>query len=144
MDIVVREVAKKDYPDILSLWNNEIGNRDVTAENIASHYDRIENDERYKTFVAVINGEVVGFVSSVQSLAVGLDAGFIHIVGIAVKHEKQNKGIGTKLLQHMEHYAKEKGTHSIILNSGVKRTKAHIFYQNNGYDKDSWCFDKRV
>ena len=61
-----------------------------------------------------------------------------------IKKEKQNMGIGKKLLEYMEQYAKDKGISSIVLNSGVQRTAAHAFYQNNGYDKRSWCFSKRI
>ena len=53
-------------------------------------------------------------------------------------------GIGKRLLEHMENYAKDKGISSIVLNSGVQRTAAHAFYQHNGYDKGSWCFSKRI
>lgn len=40
-----------------------------------------------------------------------------------------------KLLLHMEEYAK---------NIGVQRKKAHKFYEDNRYSKDSFCFDKTV
>ena len=144
MDITIREVKKSDYTGLLPLWNNEIGSSLVTAENIAPHYDRMKGDDRYKTFVALHEGEVVGFISSVQSFAVGFDVGFIHIVGLATRSEYQGKGIGTKLMQHLEDYAKEKGVHSIILNTGIQRTEAHAFYKRKGYDNHSWCFSKRI
>jgi len=44
----------------------------------------------------------------------------------------------------VENYAKEAGISFIILNSGFKRTDAHAFYEHNGYDKDSYCFDKTI
>lgn len=143
MNIIIREIKQVDYLAILSLWNDELGSNLVTAENIASYHEGVRTDGRYKTFVALFEDKAVGFVTMVQSCAVGLEVGFIHITGIAVKKELQNMGIGTKLLKHIEDYAKTLGIHSIILNSGVKRTDAHAFYQRNGYDKDSWCFDKR-
>ncbi len=132
MEIIIRKIEEKDYLEVLSLWNNELGNLRVTAENIATHYDRVKDDERYKTFVALFENEV------------GLEVGFIHIVGLAVKNEKQGKGIGTKLLQYIEDYAREKGVYRIILNSGIKRTEAHLFYEHNNYDKGSWCFGKTL
>ncbi|MFC7677771.1 hypothetical protein [Paenibacillus sp. GCM10028914] len=36
------------------------------------------------------------------------------------------------------------GISSIILCSGFKRTDAHAFYVHNGYDKDSYCYDKMI
>lgn len=143
MEIIIREIKEQDYVDVLSIGNDEL-NCKHTIEDAKIHYNRIKDDERYKTFVAVDNGDVVGFVSSVYSHEIGRKVGFMHIVGLAVKKEKQNMGIGKRLLEHMENYAKDKGISSIVLNSGVQRTAAHAFYQHNGYDKGSWCFSKRI
>ena len=142
--MLIREIEKSDFPALLSLWKNEIGSSKLTIDNIISHYSTTYGDTRYKTFVALLENQVVGFVSSVRSSAIGSANGFIHIVGIAVCAAQQNKGIGSSLLRHMDEYAKSIGVDSIILCSGVNRTDAHAFYQRNGYDKDSWCFDKRV
>lgn len=144
MEITIRKIEPKDYPEVLSLWNNEIGNRAVNAENIAPHYARMESDARYQTFVALLEGKVVGFITTVQSYAVGFEVGFLHITGLAVKGEMQNKGIGTRLLRHVEGDAGAKGISSILLNSGFQRTAAHAFYERNGYDKGSYCFSKKL
>ena len=133
MEIELRAIEGKDYLSLLPLWNNELGSRYVSADNIAPHYDRVKGDERYKTFVALLDNEIVGFVSSVQSFGVGIEGSFMQIIGIAVKTEKQNKGIGTKLLQHMENYAKAIGVFHISLNTGINRTAAHAFYERKGY-----------
>ena len=142
MEIFIREIEEKDYPVLLSLWNNELGNRHVTAENIAPHYDRVKNDDRYKTYVALLEDEVVGFISSSQTYAVGFDGSYMQIIAMAVKTEKQNKGIGTKLIQSMESYARERSCYSIGVCSGFKRTDAHAFYERNGFDKGSYAFSK--
>ena len=144
MEVCIREIEKKDYPAVLSLWNDEIGNTWVTAQNIAPHYDRVKNDDHYKTFVAVIDNDVVGFVASVQAYAVGFEELQMQITGVAVKSDKHNKGIGTKLIQSMEKYARDKGIMSIFLCCGIQRTNAHAFYKRNGYDNHSWCFGKKL
>ena len=140
----IREIEEKDYVAVLSLWNNELGNSRATTENIAPHYNRMKGDDRYKTFVALLDGKVVGLVTSVWSYAVGFDVGFMHITGIAVSKDAQGAGVGAKLLAHMEGYAKSIGIDTMLLACGVKRTDAHAFYERNGYSKDSWCFDKSL
>ena len=144
MDIIIREIEEKDYLALLPLWKSQLGNRRVNTENIAHHYDRIKNDGCYKTFVASAEDVVLGFISSVQSYGIGLEVGFMQITALAVQKEYQNKGIGTKLLKHMEAYAKAKGVQSIILRCNINSTDAHAFYQRNGYGKDSWCFEKNL
>ena len=144
MEIFIRDIEEKDYPAVLSLWNDVIGNKWVTAENIAPHYARVKNDDNYKTLVALIDDEVVGFITSAQTYAVGFDEQFMQINGIAVKSDKHNKGIGTKLIQSIEKYGHNKGIKNIYLCSGVQRTNAHEFFKRNGYDNHSWCFGKKL
>ena len=141
MDIIIREIEEEDYLNVLSIGNNELGCKH-NIENIITHYERVKDDERYKTFVALFNGEAVGFISSVWSYQIGCEVGFLHIVALAIKTEMQNRGIGTKLIEQIENYAKEKKIGSIILNTGVQRTNAHVFYKSKGYDNRSWCFNK--
>ena len=144
MEVLIREIEEKDYHVLLSLWNNELGNSHVTAENIAPHYDRVKNDDSYKTYVALLGNEVVGFISSAQSYAVGFDGRYMQIIAMAVKTQKQNKGIGTKLIQSMESYARDKGCYCIGVCSGLKRTDAHAFYERNGLVKGSYAFAKML
>jgi predicted N-acetyltransferase YhbS len=142
MEIVIREIEENDCPALLSLWNNELGNNHVTAENIAPHYERLKNDDRYKTYIALADGEIVGFVSSAQIYAVGFDGSYMQITALAVKTDKHNKGIGTKLIQRMENYAYEKNCYGIGVSSGLQRTDAHAFYEHNGFIKGSYAFNK--
>jgi len=142
MEIIIREIEEKDYPALLSLWNNELGSSYVTAGNIAPHYNRVKNDDRYKTYVALLDDEIIGFISSSQTYAVGFDGNSMQIIAMAVKTEKQNKGIGTRLIQTMENYAREKSCYSIGVCSGFKRTDAHAFYERNGLEKGSYAFSK--
>ncbi len=144
MKITINAITRNDYAGVLELWNNELGNKSVNTHNISMYYEEMSDDPRYITFVARIENQVVGFITSVRSLAVGLDNGFIHITGLAVKKNWQGNGIGKMLLEHHEDYAKSVGVTSILLNSGMRRKEAHAFYEKNGFSKDSYCFDKEI
>jgi GNAT superfamily N-acetyltransferase len=144
MDIEIREIIVNDYSDVVLLWNNELGNCNVNAENIAIRYERMNQDGNYKTFVAVFENKVVGFISVVQAMALEYEIGYLKINGVAVQEGFQKKGIGTNLLKYAENYAFEKGLSRIILNSGIQRTEAHYFYESKGFDKLSYCFTKNV
>lgn len=144
MEVIIREVQPIDYPNVLDLWNNEIGNHLVTAENIAITYEQMSKNDNYKTFVALSDDIVVGYITTVQVLAAGFPVGYIKINGLAVKQEFQNRGIGTKLVKHVEQIAYEKGISNIGLASGFKRTDAHAFYEHLGYEKGSYYFGKML
>ena len=142
MNIEIREIKETDYLALLPLWS-EFGGY-ANADNIVPHYDRMCGDDRYKTFVAVLDNEVVGFITSVQYYGIGVEGSYMVIIGISVKAEGLGKGVGTKLMQRMESYAKENGVFSIYLNSDIKRTEVHTFYQRNGYGKHSYGFGKVI
>lgn len=144
MEIKIREVVENDYTEVVFLWNDVLEIRNVNDDNFRVTMYKMNKDGHYKTFVALLENDVVGFVTTVQALSVGLPIGYLHIQALAVKKEFQHRGIGTKLLRHTENHAKEMGISSIILCSGFKRTDAHAFYEHNGYDKDSYCFDKII
>jgi GNAT superfamily N-acetyltransferase len=144
MNIEIREVKENDYSEIVSLWNHELGSRTVTAENISERFERMKKDENYKTFVGVFENKVVGCITTVQIMALEYEVGYLKINGLVVKEDFQKKGIGTKLIQHAENYALEKGLSYLILNCGFQRKTAHDFYEANGFDKLSYCFTKKV
>ena len=144
MEILIREIEEWDYPDVLKIWNNELGNSYFTAENFSSHHDRFKGNDNYKAFVAELNNRIAGIVYIMQCTPWGVDGHYFWIQGIAVKDDMQGKGIGTKLLKHIEKYGKEKGIEYITLNTGVKRTAAHAFYERNGYSSGNYCFGKRL
>ncbi|MCL6658571.1 MULTISPECIES: GNAT family N-acetyltransferase [Paenibacillus] len=144
MNIKIREIILDDYAEVVFLWNDVLEIRNVNDADFRVTMEEMNKAGNYKTFVALIDNDVVGFVTIVQSLSVGVPIGYLHIQALAVKRELQNRGIGTKLLRQTENYAKERGISSIILCSGMKRTNAHAFYEHNGYDRDSYCFDKVI
>lgn len=144
MDIMVREITVSDYSEVVLLWTEVLGNKKVNYENFLITIEKMNKMGNYKTFVALSENRVIGFITVMQALAMGFPIGYFHVQGFAVHNEFQHKGIGTKLLNHVENNAKETGISFIILNSGFKRTDAHAFYEHNGYDKDSYCFDKII
>lgn len=144
MDIEIREITAQDYSEVLLLWNNELGYRNINVEQLTEQFERMKPDSNYKTFVAVFDYQVVGFISVAKIMAVEHENGYLKINGLAVLESVQHKGIGSKLLIHAEAYAKENGVTRIILNSGFQRTDAHAFYESKGYDKRSYCFSKNI
>jgi GNAT superfamily N-acetyltransferase len=144
MEIMIREIAVSDYSEVVLLWTEVLGNRNVNNENFHITMKKMNKEGNYKTFVAISENRVVGFIAVIQALSAGFSVGYLHIQGLAVQKELQHEGIGTKLLNYVENYAKENGISSIILCSGFKRTDAHAFYEHNGYDKGSYCFYKNI
>lgn len=144
MTIMIREIQEEDYKDVLSLWNNELGNKWATIDNLTVTYEQMKNREEYQTFVAIYNGLVVGMITTVIVMAVGFPMGYMKINGLAVKKGYQGKGIGKMLIQQIEDVAHQKGITSIGLATGFQRKQAHAFYEHLGYESGSYWYGKMV
>ncbi len=114
MEIEIREIRPNDYADVLLLWNNELENLNVDIEKISERFKKMNKDENYKAFVASFKNKVVGFITVVQTMALEYEIGYLKINGLAVQNDFQQNGIGTKLLEHVEIFAAEKGL-SLVL-----------------------------
>ena len=144
MEIHIREIEERDYPDALKIWNSEIGNNHLTAENFSSHHDRFKGNDNYKAFVAELDDKVVGILYVMKYAPWATETEQFWIQCIAVKNDMQGRGIGTKLLEYLEKYGREIGIGYITLNTGFKRTAAHAFYERNGYRTGNYCYDKQL
>lgn len=85
MDIKIREIRANDYPEVLLLWNNELGNHNVNAENISVRFERMNKNENYKTFVALYENKVVGVITVVQVMALEYEIGYLKINFLAMQ-----------------------------------------------------------
>lgn len=144
MNIVIREIESKDYVSVAAIWRDVLGFSSATIENVTRTYEKMKDDNRYRTFVADADGEVVGFVTAVETLAVDHPNGYIKMNGLAVLPQFQRRGIGRMLMERVEKLAAERGASFIGLASGFQRTGAHAFYERLGYQKTSFWFRKAI
>lgn len=142
MNVVVREIESKDYVSVAAIWRDVLGYSSVSTETVAETYEKMKGDNRYRTFVADVDGKVVGFATTVLTLAVDHPNGYIKLNGLAVLPEFQRCGIGKLLMKRVEKLTAECGSSYIGLASGFQRTNAHEFYEHLGYNKTSFYFRK--
>ena len=142
INVVVREIESKDYVSVAAIWRDVLGFLSATDENVIMTYEKMKNDSRYCTFVADVNGDVVGFATVVETLAIDHPTGYIKMNGLAVLPEFQHCGIGKMLMERVEKLAGERNASCIGLASGFQRIDAHEFYEHLGYTKTSFWFRK--
>lgn len=123
--IVVRPASLNDLNAILSIENTNFelgktGDKPQTeAEIVATLNNQMPN------WVATANDEVVGYLF-------GEETDEINISRVAVKIEYQNHGIATKLIQHVENIAKQKGV-NVSLEVSENNLIAYKLYKKLGY-----------
>lgn len=144
MDIHIREIESKDYTSAAAIWRDVLGFSSVTDENVIETYEKMKGDDRYRTFVAEVDSAVVGFVTTVETLAIDHPNGYMKVNGLAVLPAFQRCGIGKMLMERVEELARERNSSLIGLASGIQRTGAHEFYERLGYQKLSFWFRKEI
>ncbi len=144
MDILIRKIESKDYTSAATIWRDVLGFSSVTDESVIETYEKMKGDDRYCTFVAEVNNTVVGFATTVETLAIDHPNGYMKINGLAVLPAFQCCGIGKMLMERVEELAEERNISLIGLASGFQRTGAHEFYERLGYQKLSFWFRKEI
>lgn len=86
----------------------------------------------HAAFVAETAGEVVGWVHvcAVTTLEAPAHA---EIGGLVVATAHRGRGIGRRLMEAAEDWARGKGSGSVRLRSNVVHAEAHAFYEGVGY-----------
>lgn len=144
MNINIREIENKDYISVAAIWRDVLGFLSTTDENVVKVCEKMKADRRYCIFVADLDGTVVGFVTTVETIAIDHPNGYMKVNGLAVLPEYQHCGIGKKLMERVEELARERNVSMIGLASGFQRTNAHEFYEHLGYQKSSFWFRKMM
>jgi len=134
------EIGKKD--DLIGIikLNEQLNNGNPYSLNeneIQNLWESIENNGiRY--FLAKTNGKIIGslYICIIINLTYNKKS-IGYIENVIVDENYRKKGIGKKLMEMAIEYAKEKNCYKVVLQSGMKRTEAHKFYENIGFNGES-------
>ena len=142
MEIKIRKVSIDDVDAIVSL-SKELGYEPQRSE-IENKIHKFELSLAEEVFVAE-HEKVVGWmhISHVEPLE---SNPFVEIRGIVVTQDYRKKGIGTKLIQRAEEWAKEKNCKKIRVRTNVKREETRKYYRNLNFisKKTQEVFEKEI
>lgn len=139
-EIIIREILPKDYQSITDLIV-ELG-YPSTLKEVTGRLDKITKEDNYKTLVAEIRGEAVGFIGLCKLLAYEESGCYVRIIALVVNEQYRNYGIGTEFIHSAERWARSKGASGMAVDSGIHRKEAHVFYTHRGYNKQEYGFGK--
>ncbi len=88
-----------------------------------------ECDNGYKPFIV---GSIIGTNDSLVNTEMP-PSDHIYITNIDVKQDFRRKGIGVKLIQCIEDWARQRGINKIYLDVDYANTTARDFYEKQGY-----------
>lgn len=132
-NIIIRATVKKDIPQLVEIdkliWNE----KNTPALSIASTVEEYEEKHQMGSqFVAVKNDQVAGYIGYRQPIPIPSNQHVLEI-DIGIHPDFQGQGIGKKLLQYMEKWAKTAGYKKISLRVLATNPNAINFYKKNGY-----------
>lgn len=131
--IVIRKVRIDDVKFVADL-SIQLGH-ELTEKEAAERVSKIMKDRNQAIFVAEHVGERIlgyAYVMFVYELANGYQA---RLEGLVTDENARGLGIGRKLMEQVEKWAKKKGSKTMKFVSNIKRVEAHGFYEEIGYEK---------
>jgi GNAT superfamily N-acetyltransferase len=130
-DLIVRKATLKDARQ-LSRLNSQLG-YPYTAEKVKIKLKQLLNDKDHLILVATPpDGLVRGWIHGHVYRLFYTDK-MAEISGLVVDKNCRGGGIGKKLMQEVELWAKIKGCRFVNLRTNIIRKEAHIFYEKLGY-----------
>jgi GNAT superfamily N-acetyltransferase len=142
--LVIREFSFSDIDAITELMK-DLGHS-TSKEQMRTRLEKISYYPMYCTFVAELEGKVVGIVGLRQLYSYEGDNPVVQISALVTKAEYRGLGIGKELIKQAETWAKKNGANEIVLTSGNRpeREEAHKFYKHLGYNVSGFRFSKRI
>lgn len=131
---MIREAEAKDRNEIQRLYQLLVpSNKNINV--LSERIKQIKNDKNNYLFVYEEEEKILGTIF----LTICLDAMFQMrpygvVENMIVDTKVRHKGIGKKLLLHIDEICKEINCTKIMLLSNSKRIEAHRFFQDNGYN----------
>lgn len=136
--IRIRPAAEADAGPIAALLG-ELGYR-TAPEQARARLARVAGDDDYAAFVAEAGGEVVGFLGLHRGWAYEHDPPFVRLIALVVAERARRRGVGARLVEHADEWARERGAYALMLNTSVRREEAHRFYEALGFSRTGYRY----
>jgi hypothetical protein len=124
---------------------------DLVALNEAELRESLPEDELW--LVAEVDGKAVGEVQAVihepakgAEVQAQRDVGLkrVYVNYLAVQAKYRNRGIGSRLLDAVERWARDEGAELVLTDTNLRSPEAVHFYEKQGYTRQSVILRKRL
>ncbi len=116
-----------------------------SPRQVEERMNTLLDDPKHLIIAAVSGGRVVGWAHAYVCCLVESDA-YVELGGLVVDESHRGQGVGGKLLEKVEEWARQKGCRTVSARSNVIRYEAHKFYAAQGFEqiKTQHAFRKRL
>ncbi len=140
MTIIVRQATPDDAAEIARL-NEAFNDLRSTPEAIAAQITRCAGIETM--YLAAADARIVGMASLRLLPNICDPIPYAELTELFVEEAYRRFGVGRALIEQIEQAARAGGANQIVLLTGFKNGRAHIFYHALGYTMYSFAMYKR-
>lgn len=118
--------------------------RDDLTEAAYLDYIRAMSDEGYRLFALFEDGEIVS-LAGVAVRTNFYNGRHLFVYDLVTRADRRSVGHGTRLMEFVTDWARERDCESVTLESGRWRDEAHRFYEDRlGMDRFCYTFKKEL
>ena len=128
--ITIRPARLTDAPAFAGLAT-QLGYSSSPSQ-VEERLTAVLHDPKHLILAADTGGEVVGWAHAYACSLVESDM-HVELGGLVVDESCRGRGIGAKLLEEVERWARQEGARTVSLRSNTIRHQAHKFYASRGY-----------
>ncbi|GAA6621231.1 N-acetyltransferase family protein [Scytonema sp. NUACC26] len=116
----------------------------VTLQEIQQRLASIQRNKTHAIYVATLADDYVVAWAHAHICDTIISPTQAILFGLIVDESYRHCGIGSLLMQHIEHWALLNNCQGVLFRSNIKRKEAHSFYERIGYTniKQSLTFQK--
>lgn len=137
--MVLEKLKLEDIKDLLELYDTLIP-FETSYEKSSEIYKEMLKDDNYFLVSAKEDDKLIG--SALGICCKCLAVSFLVIEDVIVKENVRGKGVGRKLMEALDGFARRKNCAYAILVSSGHRKAAHKFYESFGFIDDVRGFRK--
>lgn len=142
-DPVIRPACASDADRLLDLFDDL--SHPATTDQIRARVARLLGDDTYMLWVAEnVNGGLDGFAAGHIVYPIEDDAPAGQLIALVTSQHARGTGIGVKLSEAFERWARFRGAGRAVVNSGLDRVISHDFYKHLGWEQTGLRLGKRL
>ncbi|WP_025026937.1 GNAT family N-acetyltransferase [Caldalkalibacillus mannanilyticus] len=140
--MIIREIREEDAENYLEFNNRllaetdfllyESGERSMSVEEQKERINRLLSSERSMILIAEDNDNIIGHIGAIGGTARRNRHSLYIIVGI--RKQYHGRGVGTRLFEELENWAKEKDFHRLELTVMAHNEAAISLYRKRGFE----------
>lgn len=143
MIVTIREAKLDDYEKLLKLYADFVKEDRYAYHDNDSFKNVLESDSSF-LYVAEAESKLIGFIVFSTRFVVRFPRKILQVDELFVAEDVRKHGVGQRLLEVAEEKARDLNCGRIYIESGIKRTGAHTFYEVMGYENGGYYFKKTL